>query len=283
MSTITYVQDGGIEARGAKGLTSFMAPSLVSVYTSLRFYDCDSLINISCPSLRDMGGLEVWSPNVESIDLPGTGQSSDATIGFVGLYGTSVTNFTLGLSSPKNTVLQFLQNPNLELINLGNVQTASRITIGHNSPKVSVVLTNLTNVADVIDISETGQVDMPMVKMLDGSLRLRNNSFEEFSMPNVSIISDSLIIQDNPNLKGLNFRNLTMIGRSLDGDISAGNYRNTAGNLTITDNPLLTRFNPNTTGLPQRRTSPEDWLHSSGLERLNTVFGNVTISGPFET
>lgn len=272
--------EGGSYIRADKvpGLTSISAPSLVSLSGKLWLFDCDSLVNISLPVLRDCGGLSLFTSALEQLDIPGTGEPSSVPLDYIVLYNTSITDFSTNLTSSKNTLLRLLKNRNLEAIDLSSVQTAGAIEIGGNNADVSVDLSNLTRVFN-LTLSETKSVLFPQLDTVDGSLSLINTSMTTYDLGQLKHIYNSLIIRDNPKLQSFNISNVALIGTNLSTAYTGTPPAGLFGNLTIVNNPQLRRLNPNTTTATPRFSTNGD---KYGLDQLGRVLGNVTIEGPFE-
>jgi len=86
-----------------------------------------------------------------------------------------------------------------------------------------------------------------------GDFVVRNNTFTKLALPKLEHVDGSVAIYDNADLKNLQMSDLESIGGSAA----------SSGNLTIQDNPSLTTL--------------------TSINDLNTVKGNISLSGPFQT
>ena len=128
----------------------------------------------------------------------------------------------------QNTALRSLKGINIEEVQsifianngyineismqLGNVSDS--LTFADNNEKLAVTLPNLIWATN-LTFRFIGELKMPSLETLNGSLGLYNNGFESFSAPNLTTIGEALAIVANEQVSNISFPLLTKITDNL--------------------------------------------------------------------
>ncbi|KAF3935785.1 hypothetical protein ABW20_dc0109974 [Dactylellina cionopaga] len=238
---------GDLVAVNAVGLQQFSAPELATIQGMFNMTSLTVLNAFTFTSLESVGEI-YWQtlPALSTLTLPAQVTQADrVTITDTNLDSLDGINLV--------TVQRFDINNNkyLKEVKVQLTNITDSLSIEFNSPSVAASFPNLTW-ANNATFRSCGDVQLPLLTSVNGSLGFFNNTFESLSTPK-----------------------LTTVGTGTDGgDITFANN----GQLTNVSMPLLqTIFG--TLQLANNSNVKE----ITGFPKLAVVHGSIDISGEFDT
>ncbi|KUJ06312.1 uncharacterized protein LY89DRAFT_412796 [Mollisia scopiformis] len=220
--------EGNLAASGCDDLQTITAPVLSQISNNFTLFNLPLLASLEFPLLDNVNGGIYWDTLPELTDvsfgnltaptygLPGTNVDGDISIASTGLSSLAFLNFT-HYSNPAK--IWITRNRQLDTVNLTGLSWGSNsLAIVDNGPSAQIFLPDLRSVG-AITIENAGHIDVSSLSETSGSVNISNNAVDVLSVPNLTDIGGSFIVENNGLLDDISLPLLT----SVHGDLTVSN------------------------------------------------------------
>lgn len=186
------------------------ADSLETLDGEMTLNGLTRLYAIDFPKLKTIESIK-WNalPNLQNIGFTAEVNKADK----IDIQNTALRSLK-GINIEEVETIFIANNGYINEISmqLGNVSDS--LTFADNNEKLVVTLPNLIWATN-LTFRFIGDLKMPSLETLNGSLGLYNNGFESFSAPNLTSIGEALAIVANEQVSNISFPLLTKITDNL--------------------------------------------------------------------
>lgn len=201
---------GNLVVRDNANMKRLSADSLETLDGEMTLDGLTRLYAIDFPKLKTIESIK-WNalPNLQNIGFTAEVTKADK----IDIQNTALRSLK-GINIEEVETIFIANNGYINEINmqLGNVSDS--LTFADNNEKLAVTLPNLIWATN-LTFRFIGDLKMPSLETLNGSLGLYNNGFSSFSAPNLTSIGEALAIVANEQVSNISFPLLTKITDNL--------------------------------------------------------------------
>jgi hypothetical protein len=200
---------GTLSATNNSGVTTLSGDSLESI-DQFELTDVTSLDTISFPQLTTVKTLQWISVSVlANLDFASLLSKADG----IDIENTNLLSLQ-GIDLETVGDVKIVNNRFITEIAMQVTNITGALIFEGNNAQLAVKLEKLKS-ANNLTFQGCSSVSLPALQSLNDSLVLLKNTFESFSIPNVTKIGNSLIINDNTQLTNLTLPQLATVSKAL--------------------------------------------------------------------
>ena len=233
---------GNLIINNATQLLGFTSSTLKEIDGKFELQGLNLLSNLQLENLESVG--EIYFEKLTQLDTMTFGTSGVSKANNITITDTRLGSLD-GLNIATVGTFEVSNNPQLLELNSDLVNATDALIFQTNGPSMTITMNKL-EFANVAEFSQIKTLTVPSLKSVGRLSFVVNPMMNSFSASNLTSVADSLTFANNTALTNFSFPALTKI----------------AGDLTVTNNTKLADL--------------------TGLPKLQSVFGGITVGGVFE-
>ncbi|CAI5757084.1 unnamed protein product [Candida verbasci] len=197
---------GNLTIEKSPEIVRIEAPNLQIISNQFSLFELTSLSLISFPNLKWVNVLN-WTilPILSNVNFNHEIEGIES----ITISDTSLTGFS-GFLADSLRLLDINNNRFLDVIEC-NVEEIDYLRVGANSKNVRVLFPKLRKIYKLMGILNVESIYMDELEVVEGSISLIDNYFQQIRFPKISLIKGTLSLLKNDQLNHVEFPNLNEI------------------------------------------------------------------------
>lgn len=199
---------GNLTCYNSTGLTAITSDQLTTIGQYFHLEEITVLSNLQMNSLSSVNVINfVGLPNLQSLNFDTGVQEATG----VRIVNTQL-NSLAGIELSSVSAFEVTNNDYLSEINVNNLASVSSyLTLSANAADLEIEFPNLLTAANMT-FRNISSLAIDSLANVTGALGCYSNTFKSFSAPNLTLVGNALVFDDNSDLTNISIPMLTNVG-----------------------------------------------------------------------